>query len=171
MPFLEVLASGKSFPLLSDAVNEPRATHLAHGGQRVDQLVDVVTIYRAEIAESELLEQDTGRKEGLHALLPFPHQRCNSGKRSRGGVDYGADCRANAVVKRIALNRGEILRHRADVRRNRHLVVVQNDDEVPIRRSRVVQSLVGETTRRRSVAEDGDDLEILTVEVAGDGHS
>ena len=154
------LAGGKAFALLRDDVHEARPAHLAHGGERVDQRVDVVAVDRAEVAEAELLEQHARREEGLHALLPLPHDvsdRRAAGRCRRASPIFDA----HAVVERIALDRRQVLRHRADVRRDRHLVVVEHDDEVAIRMAGVVQSLVRESGRERAVAEDRDDLEVL----------
>jgi len=69
------------------------------------------------------------------------------------------------------LNRGEILRHRAHVGSDGHFVVVQDDDEVATRCTCVVESLVREAARQRSVSEHGDDTEAFLVEIARGCHS
>ena len=76
--FSPCLARRKSLSLLRDDVHEPRALHVAHRGERVDQRIDVVTVDRPEVAEPQLLEQHARREERLDALLPLPHQRAHA---------------------------------------------------------------------------------------------
>jgi hypothetical protein len=166
VPFLDVLAGGEALPLLRDHVDESRAAHRAHGGERVDERIDVVPVDRTEVAEAELLEEDARREERLDALLPLPHERPDGGERPRRVIGEVADGRPHAVVERVALDGDEILRDRADVRRDRHLVVVEDDDDVPVGVAGVVEPLVGEAACQRPVAEDGDDLVIVAANVA-----
>ncbi len=55
--------------------------------------------------------------------------------------------------------------HRADVRRDRHLVVIQYDDDVAVRTTGVIQALVREAGRQGAIADDGRDLELLPGEI------
>ena len=68
------------------------------------------------------------------------------------------------------MNRSEILRHRAHVGSDGHLVVVQDDDEVAPRCAGVVEPLVGEAAGEGSVAEHGDDAEAFLVEITRGRH-
>src|SRR6266550_6852507 len=52
VPFLDVLASRKAFPFLSDAMNQSWTAHVAHRGERVHQHVDVVAVDRTEITKA-----------------------------------------------------------------------------------------------------------------------
>ena len=170
MPLLAagVLASGKSLSLLGDDVDEARSIELAHHREGLEQRVDVVAIDRAEVSEAELLEQHTGGEEGFHALLPLPHDRSD---RTRGAVHELADLRADPVVERIALDRRQVLVHRADVWRDRHLVVVEDDHDVAIRVARVVETFVREPAAQRAVAEHGHHFQIvLALDVARRRH-
>ena len=141
MPLFRVLAGRESLPLLRDHVYEARRLQVAHGGQCVHQRIDVVAIDRTEVAEAKFLEQHAGREERLHAFLPLAHQRTDG---ARHAVDQVADRAAHTIVERIALHADEILVHRTDVRRNGHLVVVQDDDDVTVRAAGVVQPFVCE---------------------------
>jgi hypothetical protein len=156
--------------LFGDDVDEPRPLHLANGGERVDERIDVVAVDRTEIPEAELLEEDARGQEVLDALLPLPHERRDPGERRRGIVDHRADCAAQSIIERVALHGDEVLRHRPDVRRDRHLVVVEDHDDVPIRRAGVVQPLVREAAGERPVPKNGDHLERLPEDVAPGGH-
>ena len=65
----------------------------------------------------------------------------------------------------------EIGRHRADRRRDRHVVVVQDDDEARMHRAGIVQRLVGHAGRHGAVADDADDVVRAAGKVARGGHA
>ena len=170
MPLLDVLSSRKSLPFLGDAVNQTRAAQVPHGSERVHQHIDVVAIDGTEIAKPQLLEKHSRSEKRLHALFPLSHQSRHSGEGTGCGVDNAANRGTNAIVERVALDRGEILRHRTNVRSDRHLVVIQDDDEIALGGAGVVQTFVRQTARERAITEDGYDLEILAVQIARNRH-
>ena len=61
--------------------------------------------------------------------------------------------------------------HRADRRRDRHVVVVEDDDQPRIERAGVVHRLIGHAGRHRAVADHGDDVVLPAVEVARHRHA
>jgi hypothetical protein len=61
--------------------------------------------------------------------------------------------------------------HRADVGRDRHLVVVEHDDDVAVGVPGVVEPFVRQAAGERPVADDGRDLEVLAAQVATGGHA
>src|SRR2546425_6744612 len=77
---------------------------------------------------------------------------------------------AHADADRAGDDRTEVLVDRADVRSDRHTVVVQDDDDVAARIAGVVQSLVGQPAGHRAVTDDGDDLEYQSFQVASRRH-
>ncbi len=92
MPLLEaLLAGGESLALLRDHVNEARTFERAHGGEGVDQPIDVVAVDRTEVPKAELLEQHARREKGLDALLPLSHERADGRERPRRVVDELTD--------------------------------------------------------------------------------
>src|SRR5687768_2768802 len=171
MPLLRVLAGGKSFPLLGDDVNQTRTAEVAHGRESIDERVEIVSIDRTEVSEAKLLEEHAWSEKRLHALFPFLYEGRDAGALCRRCVQNSADGRTQAIVERVALNRREILRHRADVRRDRHLVVVQHDDEVAPRCTGVVEALVRKPAGKRAITEYRDDLERFAVQIAAGRHS
>ena len=111
-----------------------------------------MSIDRPEVAESELLEQYSGSQEGFHALLPLSHQRTDAGERTGCSVNDASDRRADSVVERISLNRSQVFRDRPDVWRDRHFVVVENDDEISLGGAGVVEAFVRQSTSESTVA-------------------
>ena len=65
----------------------------------------------------------------------------------------------------------QIGRHGADRRRNRHVVVVEDDDQARIHRARIVHGLIGHAGRHRAVADHGDDVVLAAGEVARHRHA
>jgi hypothetical protein len=63
------------------------------------------------------------------------------------------------------------MRQRADRRRDRHVVVVEDDDQARIHRAGVVHRLIGHAGGHRAVADHGDDVVLLAVEIAGHRHA
>ena len=65
----------------------------------------------------------------------------------------------------------QIGRHRADRRRDRHVVVVENDDQPRIHRAGIVHGLIGHARGHRAVADHGDDVVLAAGEVARHRHA
>ena len=78
---------------------------------------------------------------------------------------------ADALVDLPARDPEEVARHRPDVRGDRHLVVVQDDDELPLQVPALVQPLHRDAAGESAVADDGDDVVVLSLRVAGRGHA
>ena len=62
-------------------------------------------------------------------------------------------------------------RHRADRRRDRHVVVVQHHDQPAAQRAGVVHGLVGHAGAHGAVADHGDHMVVAAGEVARHGHA
>ena len=56
-------------------------------------------------------------------------------------------------------------------RRDRHLIIVQNNDQAPVHRASIIHGLVGHAGGDCAVANHADHIVLLTGEVAGDRHS
>ena len=80
-------------------------------------------------------------------------------------------CSRNRLVDRARHDAAEGLADGADVGRDRHPVVVDDQDDVAVGVAGVVHPLVGQPAGQRAVAHDGDDLVVLALEVARGGHA
>ena len=78
---------------------------------------------------------------------------------------------AQAMIAAARDAAGEIGRQRADRRRNRHVVVVEHHDQARIHRAGIVHGLVSHAGRHRAVADHGDDVVLLALQVARDRHA
>ncbi len=131
-------------------------------------MCEVVTVDGADVVEAQFLEP--------HAALPevagvFLHA---------GGAAFPALGQALrqllgdiAPIEIGAARRGagEIVRQRADGRRDRHVVVVEDDDQALVASAGVVDRFVGHAGAHGAVTDHGDDVVRLACEVAGAGHA
>ncbi len=131
-------------------------------------MVEIVAVDRSDIVEAELLEQGAAGPEAaaefLGALGLVVEEFRQPRRQLLGGV----------AQRQIGAARDEprqIGRHRAGRRRDRHVVVVEDDDQARLQRAGVVHRLVGHAGRHRAVADDRDDRVVAGVEVARDRHA
>ena len=71
------------------------------------------------------------------------------------------DALAGVVELRVEADAVEVARQRADVGRDRHPVVVEDDHDRGLQAARVLQRLVGDAAGQRAVADHRDDLAVL----------
>ena len=127
-----------------DHVQELRSLQLADVFQRRNQRVEIVAVDRPDVVEAEFLEQGAGRHHALYVFLGAPREfpeHLGAGA-PRGGVK----------APRHQLR--QILVERADRRRNRHVVVVEDHQQIGVGRSGVVERLVRHPGGHRAVADD-----------------
>ena len=155
--------------LLGDDVDEDRALlGVADVLQHRQQLVEVVPVDRADVIEAELLEP--------HAALPevariFLHARGAPLPALRQAL---GELLGDVAQVQIGAARGdarEIGRERARRRRDRHVVVVEDDDQALVARAGVVHRLVGHAGAHGAVADDADDVVRAALEIARHGHA
>ena len=143
-----------AFALLGDHVQH-HSTRLraADERQHVDEMLDVVAVDGAYIGAAKLLEHRRGCFEFIalaaHARLYF------------GGRQHRA--RFDQVL--------EVIGKRADRRRNRHAVVVEDHGHAAAQRAGVVDGLVGHAGTHGAVADDGDHMVVLGLVIACDRHA
>ena len=156
--------------LLRHDVDQDRAgLHVADVLQHRQQMVEVVAVDRADIIEAEFLEQ----RAAVH------HEAAGIFLDAVGAV--GDDFRqmlaellgglAQRAVGLAGIEPRQIGRHRADRRRDRHVVVVEDDDQPGIHRAGIVHGLIGHARRHRAVADHGDDVVLAAGEVARHRHA
>ena len=135
--------------------HRPRRLVLADVAQHRDQVVEIVAVDRPDIEEAELLEEGATRHHAAGILLG-PHRRIahRLGQLARpllAELAQAAELVARQQPREIGVQRA----HR---RRDRHLVVVQDDDEARRHGARIVHRLVGHAARHGAVADDADDV-------------
>jgi hypothetical protein len=126
--------------LFGDDMHQNRSGFgVPHVLEHRQEMVEIVTIDRADVVEAELFEQ--GAAGDKPARIFLDRQRALFEKlRQRFGKLL--DARAQRAIGMPGDEAREIGRKGADRRRNGHVVVVQDDDETRIHRSRVVHRLI-----------------------------
>ena len=153
--------------LARDDMQELRPSQLLHIAERGDERLDVVAVDGADVIESHLLEQRAGQHHALQMFLgaagQFPHGR----HLPQHFLAAFAQMRIHAARQRPR----QIIRQRAHVLRNRHVVVVEDDEQVGRRRARVIERFERHAGGERAIADDGDRAAILSAFGGGDGHA
>ena len=129
--------------------------------QRAAQRADVVAVDHAHVGEVELLPPQPGRPERLDRLLevgPEPLERGADPGRQLG--QPALDPLAGVPQLRVQPDAVEVPRHRADVGRDRHPVVVEDDDDRGPLAAGLVDGLEGDAAGQRAVADDRHDVTV-----------
>ena len=159
-----------ALPLLRHDMDEDGPFQRPHVFQIPDQVVEAMSLEGTHIGETQLLEDRPGDEEGLQRLLhlagELQHLFADAGDR----FEEGLDLRPDPVHRLAGHDPVQVGGEGADVGGDAHLVVVQDDDQVLLAVSGPVQPLEGHPGGDRSVADDGDDPEILPLETARLGH-
>jgi hypothetical protein len=156
--------------LLGDDVDQDRpGLGVAHVAQHREQVVDVVAVDRADVIEAEILEQRAAAHHHAAGIL--------LGERGAVLDQLGqvlAELLADVAQRPVGAARPQLRqigRHGADRRRDRHVVVVEDDDQAGIHGAGVVHRLVGHAGRHGAVAYHRDDVAVLHLLVARDRHA
>ena len=119
---------------------------VADGGHQCRQ---IVAVYRPDVVEAELLEQGSRDDQPLDMLLrtarELPHRR-HSAQHFLAAFSYGG-------VELSREHPGEVIGQGADVRRDRHLVVVEHHQHVGAEAAGVVERLEGHAAGQAAVAD------------------
>ncbi len=156
--------------LLRHDVNEDRPVlHVADVFQNRQQMIDVVAVDRTHIEEAEFVEQRAAGDETARVLL-HGHGALleHLGRHALGDA---ANDLAHPMIAAPGNASRQISGERADRRRNRHVVVVEHDDEARIHGAGIVHGLVGHAGRHGAVADHGDDVVLLALQVARHSHA
>ena len=157
---------GVALALAGDDVQQLRASEPPEILQRRKQGVQVVPVDRSDVVEAELLEQGAGNDQTLDVLLgaarELLHWRHPAEDLPSAFLDRGVETAREEL--------GETVGERPDVRRDRHLVVVEHDEHVGAGAPGVIQGLERHAAGEASVADDGDDLAIAPGALRRDRH-
>ena len=136
--------------------------------QNRKQLAEVVTVDRPDVIEAEFLEPRAALPDvaGVFfdaggAALPL--------LRKHLGQLLGII--AKMQIRAAGCGAREIGRQRSGRRRDRHIVVIQNDDQAFVARACVVHRFVGHAGAHRAITDHCDDIVRATAEVTRHGHA
>ena len=164
-----VLGGRVALALPGDAMDQHRTGDAgARRAQHRQELAHVVAVDRADVGKAELLEE---RAAAGHAGDEVAGAAGAGAER----LGQGAGEALGDVLERgeggVGVEAGEVVRHGADRRCDRHLVVVEDDEHPPALGAGVVHRLVGHAGADGAVADHRDDVAGRLAEVAGDGEA
>ncbi len=151
-------------------VEENGPLHLLRLLERAQEDGKIVAVDRADVTEAQLLEERSRHERFLEPVLErFGEARELLARREL--LQDVRDVLAHALVDLPARDAQEVTRHGADVRRDRHVVVVQDHEKPALEVTGLVQALHRDAAREAAVAHDRDDFPLLGAEVPRDRHS
>ena len=107
-------------------VQQLRSAQLADVAQRADQRLDVVTVHGPDVVEPHLLEQRAGQHHALQMLFRAARQLPHRGHLPQHLLAALAQVRVHPARERTR----EVIGKGADVLRDRHVVVVEDHEQV-----------------------------------------
>ena len=153
--------------LAGDYVQEARAAQLLQVLQGRHERIEIVAVDGADVVEAEFLEQRAGRQEPLDVLLDaigeFEQRRGD-----RQDLFTGA---AGGIERVAGEDAGQILVERTHRVRDRHVVVVENDEHVGVGDAGIVHGLKSLSSGHGAIADDGDRAPVFALELGGECHA
>jgi hypothetical protein len=143
-----------TLPLLGDHVQELRPLQLLQVLQGGDQRFEVVAVDRADVVETQFLEQGAGRQHALDVLLGAFGEL----EQRRRKVENFLACLARGVEAAAGEEACQVAVEGTDGRRDRHVVIVEDDEHVGVGDAGIVQRLEGLAGGHRAIADDRHDL-------------
>ena len=159
----------EAVPLLRGDVDQDRTLVVACRAEGVFQRIEVVTVDRSHITDAEFLEEGVAQPQALDrlfkAVVDAPQRRHAQPVAGRLGR------RLDAVVAHVSQHTPEPTRQRSDVFRDRHLIVVEDHDELGVGVVQTVERLKRDAVGQRAVTDHGHDMLLTAVTVARDRHA
>ena len=165
-----VLARRVAASLLRHHVQQHRLFHLFRLCQQLADALEVVAVHRAEIGKSHLLEQRRRQQEALDARLGA-RDRLRQRPSARNTRELFLDTHFRTQITRTDAQARQMTAQAADILRDRHIVVVQNDEQRLARRAGIRKRLIRHAAGQRAVADDRDNVVFLVSERARVRHA
>ncbi len=143
-------------PLVGQDVEQDRAVHRLDLLEVRPQGLEVVAVDRADVGEAELFEEHAAVDRGLDRVLHLLEPAISLVADQRDRRQELADPSVPVAVHRRHSGFVEVVAQAADSRADRHLIVVQDDQEFLAESPGVVQSLEDDARGERAVADDRD---------------
>ena len=164
-----------AFALLGDDMHQDGAglVGLAHVAQHRQQVVQIMTVDRADVVETQLLEQRAAGQDAASVFLGAAQRALDSLWEAlghfRSQLAQGEKTAGRHQPRQIST-------HGADRRGDRHVVVVEHDDQPRMAGAGVVHRFVGHAGAHGAVADHANDVAVVllaarVLQVAGNRHA
>ena len=161
---------GMSLAFLGDHMDQNRPTRMAVADvfQNRKKMRHVMAVDRANVKKAKLAEHRIAADQVTSSLT----------RASRGALDLGREPTGNLahqVTDRMKRLRGDetrqIAAHRANRLGNRHVIVIQDDDQTRIGCTGIVHALEGHTGAHRAITDHRDDIAVDALDITADSHT
>ena len=159
------LGGGVAAALLRGDVQDDRPVVVLGNPQSIKQRRQVVAVDRADVAQTQLLEERVADEDALDGRLEAVVGVAQEGQVQP--VRRLLDAVLDPVVGMAGEEAAEMAGEGADAAGDRHLVVVEDEDKAPGGRGHVVERLERDAVAERGVADHGDDVFGTLALVAG----
>ena len=157
-----LLGRGVAVPLLGVQVQQLRTAHVLDLPEYAHQFLDVMSVEGAEVAYVHALEDVLLMRDGtLQRVRESDESLAAVVVHHALAVQPALGLEAYGVVGLVGVESQQVLLHAAYASVYRHVVVVEDNQQVVGRRRGVVQSFKGQSARHGSVADDGHHLSVL----------
>ena len=156
------LCRGVAVTLLSVQVQQFRTSHVLNLSEDAHEFLDVMPVEGSEVSdvhslEDVLLVRDgtlQGVRQADNAVFPVVIEHALAVHPSRG-------LEAQGVVGLVGAQIQQVLLHATHAAVDRHVIVVEDDQQVVGRRRHVVQTLEGQSAAHGSVADDSHHMAVF----------
>ncbi len=152
------LGQAVALPLSRDDVDDDGLFEVPDVLEHLHELRDVVAVDRAHVLVAQVGEEVLLVEEGLHRPLPPVDKGVEPLPDDGDRGDHVVEALPEVLVDGGRGKPAQVAGHRPDVRPDRHLVVVEHDDQVLPDLACVAEGLEGHAAGEGSVADHGDDL-------------
>ncbi len=147
-------AGSEPVPLVGQDVEQHRAVHRLDLVEIGPECLEVVAVDRADVGEAELLEEHAAVDRGLDRVLHLLEPAIGLVADQRDRRQELADPPVPVAVDRGHPGLVEVIAQAADPGADRHLIVIQHDQELLAESTGVVQGLEDDARGERAVADD-----------------
>ena len=155
----------KAASLLGQDMHQARTRLFLDALQQHNELVDVMAIDRAKVTDAQIFKETARLHYRLRRIFRLQEQVTETrSENTRQALHQAVQVRTHLVVDRVRNHAVQVLAEVAHVRGDAHLVVVQDDGHVLLRKTCVVDGLVGHTARHGAVTDYGHHA-VLVLEV------
>ena len=153
-----------------DDMHNDRTVEIFDAVECLDQFRQSVPVDGSYVAQSHFLEKNTGHEEAFSRFFKFLDSADDIA--SAGHALHRHFCKClEMVVTAPRDDAVEVIRNGADRFRDRHFIVVHNDDQILAAGTDIVQRLKRQPADQGTVADDGDHMFIAAACVACGGES
>ena len=148
---------------LGDDVEQGRSLLVANHLQVFAHQPNIMPIDRSDVAETELFEEHAADHPRLNPFFDLREQ--SLGRITKDGklVEDLDHLALESRVERIGSESVQVVGQCADARADRHLVIVEHDDQVFVQFTGVVQRFEDDARWKRAIADDSDALAVALV--------